>query len=522
MKSELGADMSVASANDGMLCCTFTGTWTGTYTFGPLSADLVQAGGSVTGSITDAAACVWDVTGSAAGDQLSLPSWTLRVAASPICVGGTVSLAGTLDPSGTTISGTGSTTLSGGGTFPWTFVLQRTDDGVQLPVARLSQDDPTWAANIYDSSSWTIGQKGCALTALSMALSFAGMSTDPGTLNTFMTNTDMNFAGSAVNWGPTVRDWSNNTLRYQALSANTPAQLQSALRAGVPVVVGVDVVGGMPRHFVLVTGFSGTQFHIADPGYASRTTLDAYQNQFQVRGAVVPVGFVGPLLNAGGPASGGVDLQEVVLAIKNARIMIVDSQGRRTGFDPATGIAREEIPGTHYWEDALKDDVSEAPPSEFSSFIQANNLSAGQYTVVVSGTVSGLHLMSVRSFDGLTAHPALVVPVVTSATSRTEFSVTVAADAAPIVTRLATFEQAIAEIELLASSGMITTDGMRTSIHQKLSQAQAAALRGNIATARSILTALSSQLKSVPEQQITQLGVQVLLAMLDSLLSALG
>ena len=34
-------------------------------------------------------------------------------------------------------------------------------------------------------------------------------------------------------------------------------------------------------------------------------------------------------------------------------LMLVDSQGRRTGKDPATGILYHEIPGTAYEEDSL-------------------------------------------------------------------------------------------------------------------------------------------------------------------------
>jgi hypothetical protein len=104
----------------------FTGTWTGTYTFGRMSAVLQQTGGAVTGQITDAAGCVWGVSGSGSGAQLSLPSWTLRPPAPPLCIGGTVTMSGTLANSLTTITGSGTTVLASGATHPWTFTLTRT------------------------------------------------------------------------------------------------------------------------------------------------------------------------------------------------------------------------------------------------------------------------------------------------------------------------------------------------------------------------------------------------------------
>lgn len=102
----------------------FTGTWSGTYSYGPMSGILQQNGSSVAGTITDAVGCIWGVSGTASGNSLSLPNWVLQVG-DGICVGGSVSMSGSLDASGNTWSGTGTSVLAGGGTFPWTFSLSR-------------------------------------------------------------------------------------------------------------------------------------------------------------------------------------------------------------------------------------------------------------------------------------------------------------------------------------------------------------------------------------------------------------
>jgi hypothetical protein len=103
----------------------FAGTWTGTYTFGPMSGVLQQNGTAVTGTIIDAVDCIWEVTGTASGNSVSLPNWVLQSGASA-CVG-SVSMSGSLDASGNTWTGTGSTTSvsTGGVPVPWTFSLAR-------------------------------------------------------------------------------------------------------------------------------------------------------------------------------------------------------------------------------------------------------------------------------------------------------------------------------------------------------------------------------------------------------------
>jgi len=115
--TSVGGDVSPAG--------TFAGTWSGTYDFGPMSGVLQQNGSSVTGTITDALGCVWGVSGTVSGNSLPLPNWVLQ-SGTGVCVGGSVSMSGSLDASGNTWSGTGSSTLAGGGgPIPWTFSLVR-------------------------------------------------------------------------------------------------------------------------------------------------------------------------------------------------------------------------------------------------------------------------------------------------------------------------------------------------------------------------------------------------------------
>ena len=69
-----------------------------------------------------------------------------------------------------------------------------------------------------------------------------------------------------------------------------PQQLRDLLTStSSPVIVAVRNThqdGSVSLHFVLVTGIDGNTFYINDPGYSSRTTLNAYGNDFELRGYV--------------------------------------------------------------------------------------------------------------------------------------------------------------------------------------------------------------------------------------------
>ena len=116
----------------------FTGTWSGTYTYGSMSAVLQQTGSVVSGRITDTAGCLWQVSGSGSGSQLSLPSWALLSNPAPsICIGATATMSGTLASSRTTITqGLERLFSQSGPAVPWTFTLTLTGRPLaDVPVA---------------------------------------------------------------------------------------------------------------------------------------------------------------------------------------------------------------------------------------------------------------------------------------------------------------------------------------------------------------------------------------------------
>jgi len=273
----------------------------------------------------------------------------------------------------------------------------------QLPVIRLSQGDPQWANEFYDhSTTLRIRQKGCALTSLCMALNFAGMSTDPGSLNQLMNSHPADYNGLGVNWEPATRDASGSAhlkfhqarLRGQSAMQYLDAQV---CQQGHPVIVGVELnASGEPGHFVVVTGKSGADFQIADPGDSSRTTLSYYGNQFETRGFV-----------ADSPG----DISSLSVGINDAAdFLVIDPAGHRNGIDPATGQIVEEISNSAYFRDGLIDDLTGDSATEVARTGIIGQPVSGTYQLSVIGTKLGTYTLSVRGFsqDG-SPQPAVIV-----------------------------------------------------------------------------------------------------------------
>jgi len=376
----------------------------------------------------------------------------------------------------------------------------------QTNVTRLSQGDRRWAANLYDhSSTSTIKQEGCALTSLTMALNNAGVSTDPGSLNTFMAATDMDYSGSIVNWGPATHDASGGTLRFHAQRIDSTADFQTAkqyLDTNVcqqhhPVIVGVNLdSNGTPGHYVLITGKQNDDYTIADPGFA-KTTLSEYNNKFVTRGFVAdPPG----------------DLSELNLAMGDvAETLLTDPFGRETGFDQNLQKIVEQIPTSAYFRDSLQNDVSGAPATETGHLTEIFQPTEGTYQIVVNGLKLGTYSLSLRVFsqDG-SSQPGVLIPGIAGPGSSAEFSIqlTSTPGSTSTITVAATISSTLADINNSLQLGLIDNHGVANSLAQKIEAAQGAT--GN--TRNNILKAFINEVKAQSGNHIKGVAVQVLLA----------
>ncbi|HZV36103.1 MAG TPA: nidogen-like domain-containing protein [Verrucomicrobiae bacterium] len=254
-----------------------------------------------------------------------------------------------------------------------------------LNVQRFSQGDSRWANNTYAKSSFTIQQKGCALTSLAMALKYAGISTDPGALNTLM-NANGDYSGNSVDWDPATRDASGDTLEFHAFRTSDTQFLSLMLSEGHPVIVGVNLNDeDAPGHFVLVIGEQNGKFVIDDPGHANATTLDYYNNDFETRGYV-------------GDPAGNISGLDFIVGTA-ADILVVGPLGQQTGHDPSSGNILQEIPQSVHFSDCIEDnDLTGAPGSETAHIVQLYQPAQGQYQFYLCGSNSGSYDLTVRSY----------------------------------------------------------------------------------------------------------------------------
>jgi hypothetical protein len=310
------------------------------------------------------------------------------------------------------------------------------------PVCRVKipktwgQGDKEWSGQDYDRyPGQTIGSKGCALTSLAMALAFAGVETlpdgsalDPGSLNTFLSNsteltnltvawldshgfsgidsgiTDNGFTNShGVKWDSDTRyanDFGN--LKFKTFGPFTDSVsdpqgahqiLDEALCNATPHPVIVAVTGSdgnYPGHYVLVTGKDGDRYEIADPATGSMRSLDDYGNKFQTRGSIVdPTGDISSLN---------------ITSDSNVSLLLTDSLNNRTGEDLSSGAVVQQIPGSAYFIDRITDgDIgginSAGEPEPTTHTVQIFQPSQGTYSLVVKGIAEGSYTISIDAFS---------------------------------------------------------------------------------------------------------------------------
>jgi hypothetical protein len=315
-----------------------------------------------------------------------------------------------------------------------------------LTIPKLSQGDTRWATNTYDHSSNDIRARGCALTCLTMALNFAGLTNitldgtsvtnDPGNLNAFMIDHVGNYTdnfgvnpGSSANWANTTRDASAGALVWRSQIINSVSHFAAATNflhqtvcgLGYPVSVKVNLTN-TPSHYVLVTGWDGNVFTINDPGHSDRTSLTNYNNQFETRGYVESV----PVAPAPAPAPGGPAPFTVLAAVPdvsalhvsasdNVRLLITDPAGHRVGID-AAGNPFDEIPDAVHFIDEVGDDETGDPEVQSAHQIYIDYPITGTYLIAATGFQDGPYQIIGRTFtpDGSPQAPLVIEGVATN------------------------------------------------------------------------------------------------------------
>jgi len=158
---------------------------------------------------------------------------------------------------------------------------------IDIPV--LSQRDPLWAGKLLGFSMSTIGEAGCAVTALAMLINAThplDENVTPAMVNTALKDCDA-FIGPTRNnvaWYRVPRLWPRLSYYKRIDAPNRPlrrgemAEINRRLVWDVPVIAYVDgrkSEPGVQQHFVLIVGHDphSRDYIIADPWYGDAAPL---------------------------------------------------------------------------------------------------------------------------------------------------------------------------------------------------------------------------------------------------------
>ena len=259
-----------------------------------------------------------------------------------------------------------------------------------------------------------ISKFGCGLTSAAMVLGYHGVDVDPATLNAWL-KANGGYSGTAIIF-PKVAEYARvvggREITYlRTVQATDTAGLRQGICEFGPQVANVYGSNGKPTgHFVTATGRDNlsTTFLINDPAGGVERTLRArnYQNTHAGRRT-----YSGPQYHYDDPYSG------IAFYFHSpGDLLVTDGQGRRTGYDPATGTVYDEIPGAAYDSTAESDPEDPTFVGHTTREFEFMRAPAGRYTVTVTGTGDGTYMLDMNTWSRTNAQGKVVfadVPIAT-------------------------------------------------------------------------------------------------------------
>lgn len=447
----------------------------------------------------------------------------------------------------------------GGGLFFFDNV--RLGGSCSVNVSRYAQGGSPWGPQPYASYQFgavngngtpaTMKNLGCATTALSMALLSVGIAKiplaensrrlaacipaqgstidlgvgrhdgDPGVLNCFMAQRGDYGLDNNVDFVKTTIDVSRAEYFYSGKltyfdrsesGSSSVSKLKDLVCEGNAVVVGVAPVRqcvpqwspGARGHFVLVHGASedatGNHFDIVDPGCSTIRDLEAYHNDFTIRGFVVDP----------------VDVSTLhITTSNNADILLTDALGHRAG-SLGRATSYKEVPRSSYAQDFITDTETGLQATGITHSVSIFHPTDGTYSITVTGLELGTYNLVVAPFaaDG-TRRPEVQIFGIADRGAQTTYRLDFLAESGAGVMTLRTFSGTITDINASLKLGLIHNSGIANSLSKKIEAAQNAtgSARNNI------LNAFKNEVNAQSGKHITGIASQVLLQDADSLIS---
>jgi hypothetical protein len=275
---------------------------------------------------------------------------------------------------------------------------------VNVPLLKQGGPGAPWGNTNYDhlppvdanGKPNRISRYGCYLTCCAMLINYhasaqgIGFSTMPDVLNTWLNGQANGYSGAGVNPHAVARYAQQNgvALYYQGpLYRKQDSVVNNYLCTGNPVLLKVPHGNG---HWVLATGqtaVNGTDtFLINDPGFQN-STLAGYG--FTYTG-------IRKFSSTRTPPHA-----LLITGHSPIELLITDSFGNQTGFDPITGQIFDQIPNSGYGLEAIADDddITSDGTTPGTRELDVLMASDGTFTLQVFGTGTGPFTINFTSYD---------------------------------------------------------------------------------------------------------------------------
>ena len=308
----------------------------------------------------------------------------------------------------------------------------KNDSSIVLPVPSFKQGlpeydgvDPIWENLVYDHGDAlalsdcnrngdiaTIAECGCALTSAAMVMKYHGIESapngftfNPAFLNLFANETlpdgvsTKGFFGGSFNWDyaesfSAAAAAYNDSKKVEKASREDfdVGRIKELIDAGQPVIV--KVAGRWGVHWVVVKGYDPdtNRLIISDPAKPDPTPgeyayLDENYTPYPENSIVVY-------------KKTSSDFRRLQFAtVSQNHLLVTDSLGNKTGYDPETGQILEEIPNSEYVLDLYYGDPT--------SGVEASPSTEGVYYLTLKLPEDGEYKMQIVSQDG-EPHPVQV------------------------------------------------------------------------------------------------------------------
>jgi hypothetical protein len=134
----------------------------------------------------------------------------------------------------------------------------------ELKVPLFTQADERWRNDRLGNTPASLAAEGCAVAAAAMVLASYGADTDPGRLNTLLTEND-GYEGTGWLVWEKAAEVTGNIARKAYEDAPSYRLIDENLVRGNPVIVRLRTEGGT-THFVVIAGKDGYDYLTRDPG----------------------------------------------------------------------------------------------------------------------------------------------------------------------------------------------------------------------------------------------------------------